>query len=108
MSCQRNGQSLFLFFVGRSRSTRKKEPQWACSERTETETDIATSLWSAVHAYNKVASSSKGKLNNPFKQDLNFENHLIKLNRKHCSSLLKVGLSSHWLLLETGRWMHIM
>ena len=31
-------------------------------------------------------------------------NYLIKLNRKHCSSLLKFRLSNHWLPVETGRW----
>ena len=54
--------------------------------------------------HNKVTSSSKGKNYTLFKQDLNFENYLIKLNRKHCSSLLKFRLSNHRLPVETGRW----
>ena len=69
-----------------------------------------------MSGHNKVTSSSKGKNYNLFKQDLNFENYLIKLNRKHCSSLLKFRLSNHRLPVETGRWentfrrqkMHIM
>ena len=55
-------------------------------------------------SHNKVTSSSKGKNYNLFKQDLNFENYLIKLNRKHCSSLLKFRLSNHRLPVEAGRW----
>ena len=51
-----------------------------------------------------LLSSSKGKNYTLFKQDLNFENYLIKLNRKHCSSLLKFRLSNHRLPVETGRW----
>ena len=54
--------------------------------------------------HNKVTSSSKGKNYNLFKQDLNFENYPIKLNRKHSSSLLKFRLSNHRLPVETGRW----
>ena len=55
-------------------------------------------------SHNKVTSSSKGKNYNLFKQDLNFENYLIKLDRKHCSSLLKFRLSNHRLPVEAGRW----
>ena len=54
--------------------------------------------------HNKVTSSFKGKNYTLFKQDLNFENYLIKLNKKHCSSLLKFRLSNHRLPVETGRW----
>ena len=55
-------------------------------------------------SHNKVTSSSEGKNYNLFKQDLNFENYLIKLNRKHSSSLLKFRLSNHRLPVEAGRW----
>ena len=55
-------------------------------------------------SHNKVTSSSKGKNYTLFKQDLNYENYLIILNRKHCSSLLKFRLSNHLLPVETGRW----
>ena len=51
-----------------------------------------------------INSSTKGKNYNLFKQDLYFENYLIKLNRKHCSLLLKFRLSNHRLHVETGRW----
>ena len=65
----------------------------------QTLSDLYVQEW-----HNKVASSSKGKNYNLFKQDLNFENYLFKLNRKHCSSLLKFRLSDHRLPVETGRW----
>ena len=66
---------------------------------SKTLSDLYVQEW-----HNKVTSSSKGKKYNLFKQDLNFEYYLIKLNRKHCSSLLKIRLSNHRLLVETGRW----
>ena len=42
-------------------------------------------------------SSSKGKSYNYFKQDLNFENYLINLNKKNIT----------WLPVETGRWANL-
>lgn len=57
--------------------------------------------------YSIIHSSSKGKKYYLFKQDLNFENYLIKLNGKNVCSLLKFRLSNHRLPVETGRWENI-
>ena len=54
--------------------------------------------------HNKVTSSSKGNNYNLFKQYLNFEKYLIKLSRKHYSTLLKFRLRNHRLPVETGCW----
>ena len=60
-----------------------------------------------IYIYSKVTSSSKGKNYNLFKIDVNFENYLSKLSKKHYSTLLKLRLSNHRLPVETGRWENI-
>lgn len=57
--------------------------------------------------HTKITLSSKGKNYSLFKQDINFEDYLIKLNKKHYSTLLKFRLSNHRLPVETGRWENI-
>ena len=52
-------------------------------------------------------SSSKGKSYNYFKQDLNFENYLINLDKKHYLSLIKFRTGNHRLPVETGRWANL-
>ena len=52
----------------------------------------------------KMNSSSKGKSYNYLKQDLNFENYLINLDKKHYLSLIKFRTGNHRLPVETGRW----
>ena len=61
-----------------------ENPKSIKNQISKTLSDLYVQEW-----HNKVTSSSKGKNYTLFKQDLNFENYLIKLNRKHCSSLLK-------------------
>ena len=61
-----------------------ENPKSIKNQISKTLSDLCVQEW-----HNKVTSSSKGKNYTLFKQDLNFENYLIKLNRKHCSSLLK-------------------
>ena len=51
----------------------------------------------------KLFHHQKEKLNSIFKNDINFENYLIKLYKKHWSTLLKFRLSNHRLPIETGR-----
>ena len=57
--------------------------------------------------FSKIELSSKGKNYYLFKQELNFENYLINLSKKHYSSLLKFRLSNHRLPVETGCWENI-
>ena len=57
--------------------------------------------------FSKIELSSKGKNYYLFKQELNFENYLINLSKKHYSSLLKFRLSNHRLPIETGHWENI-
>ena len=58
-----------------------ENPKSIKNQISKTLSDLCVQEW-----HNKVTSSSKGKNYTLFKQDLNFENYLIKLNRKHCSS----------------------
>ena len=91
-----------LISVGRPDLLNKEvieNPKSIKNQISKTLSDLYVQEW-----HNKVTSSSKGKNYTLFKQDLNFENYLIKLNRKHCSSLLKLRLSNHPLQVETGRW----
>ena len=79
-----------LISVGRPNLFNKEvieNPKSIKNQISKTLSDLYVQEW-----HNKVTSSSKGKNYTLFKQDLNFENYLlvvIKLNRKHCSSLLK-------------------
>ena len=87
-----------LISVGRPDLLNKEvieNPKSIKNQISQTLSDLYVQEW-----HNKVASSSKGKNYNLFKQDLNFENYLIKLNRKHCSSLLKFRLSNNRLRLK--------
>ena len=59
-----------------------ENPKSIKNQISKTLSDLYVQEW-----HNKVTSSSKGKNYTLFKQDLNFENYLIKLHRKHCSSL---------------------
>ena len=91
-----------LISVGRPDLLNKEvieNPKSIKNQISKTLSDLYVQEW-----HNKVTSSSKGKNYTLFKQDLNFENYQIKLNRKHCSSLLKFRLSNHRLPVETGRW----
>ena len=78
-----------LISVGRPDLLNKEvieNPKLIKNQISKTLSDLYVQEW-----HNKVTSSSKGKNYSLFKQDLNFENYLIKLNRKHCSSLLSLG-----------------
>ena len=66
---------------------------------SKTLSDLYIQQW-----HTKVSSSSKGRTYNLFKHDINFENYLTKLTKKHYSALLKFRLSNHRLPVETGRW----
>ena len=55
----------------------------------------------------KVNSSSKGRIFYSFKQDLNFEKYLIKLDRKQYLPPIKFRTSNHRLPIETGRWENV-
>ena len=66
---------------------------------SKTLSDLYIQQW-----HTKVSSSSKGRMYNLFKHDINFENYLTKLTKKHYSALLKFRLSNHRLPVETGRW----
>ena len=73
-----------LIYVGRPDLLNKEvieNPKSIKNQISKTLSDLYVQEW-----HNKVTSSSKGKNYNLFKQDLNFENYLVKLNRNHCSS----------------------
>ena len=74
-----------LIYVGRPDLLNKEvieNPKSIKNQISKTLSDLYVQEW-----HNKVTLSSKGKNYNLFKQDLNFENYLIKLNRitvLHC------------------------
>ena len=75
-----------------------ESPKLIKTQISKTLSDLYIQEWDT-----KVISSSKGKTYSIFKNDINFENYLIKLNKKHWSTLLKFRLSNHRLQVETGR-----
>ena len=75
-----------------------ENPKLIKTQISKTLSDLYIQEWDT-----KVISSSKGKTYSIFKNDINFENYLIKLNKKHWSTLLKFRLSNHRLPVETGR-----
>ena len=75
-----------------------ESPKLIKTQISKTLSDLYIQEWDT-----KVISSSKGKTYSVFKNDINFENYLIKLNKKHWSTLLKFRLSNHRLPVETGR-----
>ena len=48
--------------------------------------------------------SSKGKQHLLFKDNLNFENYLIKVSKFYYSKITKYRTGNHRLPVETGRW----
>ena len=80
--------NIFLISVGRPDLLNKEvieNPKSIKNQISKTLSDLYVQEW-----HNKVTSSSKGKNYTLFKQDLNFENYLIKLNRKTLFFIVKV------------------
>lgn len=94
-----------LISVGRADLFNKTSIENARSVKAQisrTLSDLYVQEW-----YSKIESSSKGQNYYLFKQNLQFENYLLNLNKKYYYSLLKFRLSNHRLPVESGRWDNI-